>query len=64
MIHETRPDTVIVTTMDCFHTEYAIRAMELGADVLCEKPLATEAKQCRDLLDAERRTGKKGDLDF
>ncbi len=59
MIHETRPDTVIVTTTDCFHVEYAIRAMELGTDVLCEKPLATDAKQCRDLLDAERRTGKK-----
>ncbi len=59
MVKETRPDAVIVTTRDCYHVTYAIRAMELGADVLCEKPLATEAQQCRDLLAAERRTGKK-----
>jgi len=59
MIRETKPDAVIVTTTDCFHVPYAIRAMELGTDVICEKPLATEAKQCRDLLATEQRTGKK-----
>ncbi len=59
MVDETRPDAVIVTTVDCFHVPYAIRSMELGADVICEKPVATEAQQCRDLLATERRTGKK-----
>lgn len=59
MIKETKPDAVIVTTPDCFHVEYATRAMELGCDVICEKPLATEADQCQKLLDAEIKTGKK-----
>jgi predicted dehydrogenase len=59
MIADTKPDAVIVTTPDCFHADYAIRAMELGCDAISEKPLATTAKQCQDLLDAEQRTGRK-----
>jgi predicted dehydrogenase len=59
MIRDTKPDAVIVTTTDCFHVPYAIQAMELGTDVICEKPLAITAKQCNDLLATERRTGRK-----
>jgi predicted dehydrogenase len=59
MIKEKKPDTVIVTTPDCFHVQYAIRAMELGCNVIVEKPLATEADQCQALLDKEIQTGKK-----
>lgn len=58
MIETTKPDLVIITTPDCFHTEYAIRAMELGCDVLSEKPLATEAVQCQRLIDTEVKTGR------
>jgi hypothetical protein len=39
MLRETRPDMVIVTTTDCFHEKYIVRALELGCDVICEKPL-------------------------
>jgi len=59
MIAETRPDAVIVCTPDCFHHKHAIRAMELGCDAIVEKPLATTAEQCQQLIDAERKTGKK-----
>jgi predicted dehydrogenase len=59
MIRETKPDAVIITTVDCFHAGYAVRAMELGCNVICEKPLATEAAQCQQLIDTELRTGKK-----
>lgn len=59
MINETKPNAVIITTPDCFHAEYAIRAMEMGCDAISEKPLATEANQCQRLLDAEIDTGKK-----
>jgi len=59
MIKETNPDMVIVTTTDCFHTDYAIRAMELGCDAFSEKPMATEVEQCQRLLEVEQRTGKK-----
>ena len=59
MVQETKPDAVIVTTVDCFHAKYSVRAMELGCNVICEKPLATEAEQCQKLLDTELKTGKK-----
>lgn len=58
MIQETEPDTVIITTTDCYHAEYAVRAMEMGCDVLSEKPLATEAEQCQRLLEVEEQTGQ------
>ncbi|MEA4823984.1 MAG: Gfo/Idh/MocA family oxidoreductase [Clostridiaceae bacterium] len=59
MIHTCKPDAVIVTTKDCEHSTYAIRAMELGCDVISEKPLTTDAEKCAAILEAERRTGKK-----
>ena len=59
MIKEAKPEIVIITTPDSFHSKYAIKAMELGCDVISEKPLVTESKQAQELLDAEARTGKK-----
>lgn len=58
MVEQTTPDLVITTTTDCFHADYAVRAMELGCDVLSEKPLATEADQCQRILDTEAKTGR------
>jgi len=58
MIAETRPDCVIVTTMDCFHDAYICRAMELGCDVITEKPMTTDEKKCQRIVDTVARTGK------
>ena len=58
MIRETKPDHVIVTTVDGFHHEYIIRAMELGCDVITEKPMTTTVEKCQQILDAKKRTGK------
>mgnify|MGYP001171167004 FL=1 len=59
MISETRPDTVIVTTVDGFHHQYIIRALELGCDVITEKPMTTDDARCRAILKAVRRSGRK-----
>ena len=59
MIDQTKPDTVIVTTTDCFHSKYICLAMEMGCDVITEKPLATDENLCQDILDTEKKTGKK-----
>ena len=64
MVNTTRPDTVIVTTTDCFHAKYACRAMELGCDVILEKPMATDEKMCQQIIETERRTGKKVTITF
>jgi predicted dehydrogenase len=58
MIAECRPDTVIVTSVDATHDDYTARAMELGCDVISEKPMATTAEKCQRILDAQRLTGK------
>lgn len=51
-------DAVIVSTPPQFHEEIAVRALEAGKHVLCEKPLANSVDACRRILDAARRTGK------
>jgi len=64
MIRETKPDVVIVTTTDCFHEKYIVRAMELGCDVISEKSIAIDADQCQRIADAEVRTGRKVTVGF
>lgn len=64
MIRETRPDTVIVTTVDGFHHEYIIRAMELGCDAITEKPMTIDAEKCRAILETQKKTGKKCRVTF
>ena len=58
MIEETRPDSVIVTTVDGTHHRYIIEAMELGCDVISEKPLTTEAEYAQAIIDAQAKTEK------
>ena len=58
MVRQTRPDCVIVTTVDAFHHEYIIRAMELGCDAITEKPMTIDAEKCRAIFDAVEKTGK------
>lgn len=64
MIAETKPDTVIVTTMDGVHHQYIVRAMELGCDVMSEKPLTVDEVKCRQIIETQRKTGKKCTVTF
>jgi predicted dehydrogenase len=58
MIAETKPEFVIVTTVDGTHHEYLIRAMERGCHTITEKPMTTTAAKCQAIVDARQRTGK------
>ncbi|MCA9977330.1 MAG: Gfo/Idh/MocA family oxidoreductase, partial [Anaerolineales bacterium] len=51
MIAETKPDTVIVTTIDATHHIYITRAMELGCDVISEKPMTTDLPKLQAIFD-------------
>lgn len=64
MIEETKPDCVIVTSVDRTHDEYIIRAMELGCDVITEKPMTIDEKRAQAILDAQKRTGKEIRVSF
>ena len=64
MIEQTKPDVVIVTTVDGFHHKYIVRAMELGVDVLTEKPLTVDDEKCQQIVDTQSKTGKKVTVAF
>jgi predicted dehydrogenase len=59
MVAETRPDVVIVTSMDSTHHLYINRAMELGCDAITEKPMTIDAAKARSIFDTIERTGRK-----
>ena len=58
MIEEEKPDVVIVTTVDRTHHKYIVRALELGCDVITEKPMTTDIEKTQEIIDAVERTGK------
>lgn len=64
MMEEQKPDVVVVTTVDATHHLFIIRAMEMGADVITEKPMTTDEFKCQEILDAERKTGKDTRVTF
>lgn len=55
MLAETRPDCVIVTTVDRFHDDYICRALEAGSNVITEKPMTIDETRCRRILEAQRK---------
>lgn len=59
MVRETKPDLVMVTTMDSTHDEFIIKGLKMGCDVLTEKPMTTDEKKCQAILDAERQSNRK-----
>lgn len=56
MVREGQPDLVIVTTTDATHHRFIIQGLEMGCDVLTEKPMTIDEEKCQDILDAERRS--------
>ena len=58
MIADTKPDTIIVSTMDSTHHHYICRAMELGCDVISEKPLTTDVGRLRQIYETIEKTGR------
>ena len=64
MIEEQHPDCVIVTSIDRTHHKYIIKALEMGCDVLSEKPMTTDNVKCQQILDAVKKSGKKLRVSF
>lgn len=49
---------IFIGTFNYQHAEQAIRAMQAGKDVFCEKPLATELDDCLKIRETIRQTGR------
>jgi len=50
-------DVAIISTMDDMHYEPALKAIELGYNLLLEKPAAQNAKECADIARAAKEKG-------
>ncbi|WP_417641685.1 Gfo/Idh/MocA family protein [Enterobacter kobei] len=64
MIRETRPDVIIVTTMDRTHDDYIVRALHAGCDVITEKPMTINEQRALRILDAIEETGRQVRVTF
>lgn len=51
-------ELVVVATYNDFHMEIAIKAMEAGKNVVCEKPVAMNVAELDKMIEASERTGK------
>jgi predicted dehydrogenase len=54
-----KANAVVICTPNNFHAHAAIRAMESGCDVLCEKPIASSVDQAKQMLNAQKETGRR-----
>ncbi len=51
-------DAIIITTPDNLHYGPCMKALEMGYDVLLEKPISPSEKECRDILKLAKSTGR------
>ena len=52
-------DVAIISTMDRMHTEPALKALELGYDLLLEKPVAPTPEECALIMQKAKECGRK-----
>ena len=55
MCAQVKPEILMVTTVDSTHVEYITRALAKGIDVITEKPMVTDERQCQAVIDAEKQ---------
>lgn len=58
-LEETRPGLVVIATYSDSHAGFAVAAMEAGAHVFVEKPLATTVADAERVVDCAKRLGRK-----
>ncbi|HOB21376.1 MAG: Gfo/Idh/MocA family oxidoreductase [Firmicutes bacterium] len=58
MLSKEELDAVSVCTWNNYHAPASIAALEAGASVLCEKPMAMNAKEAEAMIEAEKKSGK------
>jgi predicted dehydrogenase len=51
-------DAVIISTPDRLHYGPCIKALEMGYDVLLEKPISPSEKECREILALAKKSGR------
>jgi myo-inositol 2-dehydrogenase / D-chiro-inositol 1-dehydrogenase len=62
LIDDSEVDAVVVATRDDTHADLVLAALRAGKPVMCEKPLAPTAAECRRVTDAQAELGGAVDL--
>jgi predicted dehydrogenase len=58
MLEKETLDAVVVCTPNKYHAPATVAALERGLHVLCEKPMATNSAEAREMIAAAERAGK------
>ena len=64
MIETLHPDVVSIAVPNKYHKALTIHALENGAHVLCEKPMAMNASEAEDMIASAERAGKRLMINF
>jgi predicted dehydrogenase len=64
MLENENLDIISIVTPNKFHKELTIMAFESGCHVLCEKPMAMNAAEGREMLAASKAAGKRLMINF
>lgn len=59
VIEAAEVDAIVIASWDHTHAQYVIACIKAGKFVLCEKPLATSAADCKKIVEAEIGGGKQ-----
>ncbi|OMP68195.1 Gfo/Idh/MocA family protein [Domibacillus epiphyticus] len=51
-------DALLITTPNKYHAPAAVQALNAGVHVLCEKPMALNTKECKEMIEAAEKSGK------
>lgn len=63
LLEDSEIQAVSICVANKDHARLTIRALELGKDVLCEKPMAGTLEECEAMLEAAKKSGRRLLLD-
>ncbi|MBN1202166.1 MAG: Gfo/Idh/MocA family oxidoreductase [Anaerolineae bacterium] len=64
MLVDIKPDLMSITAPPRWHAYMAIAALQVGAHVLCEKPLAMNTAEAQEMIDVARQYERVHTVDF
>lgn len=64
MLEKETLDVLAIASAPYLHHEMVLEGFKHGLHILCEKPMAFDASQSFDMIEAQKRSGKKGFLNF
>ena len=64
MLDNNKPDIVSIAVPNVFHKEMAVKALNSGCHVMCEKPMAMNAQEADEMLKASKKSGRRLMVNF